>query len=93
MSDVHVGHLLSDYAFVTISLDISKPQVQHTWTTSSNWRNLSLSEFETDLITSKLCSDLPSLDGTSAAVDKLTALWRSDDVTLGQALSSHEDAP
>jgi len=71
--DVRVGGLLSDHALVTITLDISKPRVQHTWMTCRYWRNLSLSEFKAKLMASRLCNDLSSLDGMSA--DEMTDLY------------------
>jgi len=64
---------LSDHALVTVTLDISRPPVQYAWTTRRNWRNLSLSEFKTDLMASRLCNDLSSLGEMSA--DELTDLY------------------
>ena len=80
VSAVHVGGLLSDHALVTATLDISKPPVQYTWTTCRNWRNLSLTEFETDLTASRLCNDLSSLDEMSA--DELTDLYKEEMTSL-----------
>ena len=78
--NVRVGDWLSDRALISVELDIRKPRQEHVETTSRRWSNLSLSAFEADLVSSRLCNDIQSLDGTSA--DVLAELYDAEMLSL-----------
>ena len=74
--DISVGPYISDHALVSYTLDIRRPRLQHQFDFRRSWRNFDNDSFLADLMTSRLCTNLNSLNRLS--VDELVELYDNE---------------